>query len=155
MEVRKKTGTVPQSGLAAGSKIATGVAGLEQSLQDALNAFDASLLNENERLAARIPKQREGTAGSPGASRGGTAGGGSLEDSGRQPGNAWSAAGGAGRVDSVTSGGTQPDADTGRSSIDIDNDIVARQLREAAEQETDPVLQEKLWQEYKKYKQGR
>jgi hypothetical protein len=33
-----------------------------------------------------------------------------------------------------------------------DDDIVARQLREAAEKETDPVLKEKLWQEYDKYK---
>ena len=35
-----------------------------------------------------------------------------------------------------------------------DDDIVARQLREAAEQETDPVLKEKLWQEYEAYKRG-
>ena len=33
-----------------------------------------------------------------------------------------------------------------------DDDIIARQLREAAERETDPVLKEKLWQEYDKYK---
>lgn len=33
-----------------------------------------------------------------------------------------------------------------------DDDIVARQLREAAERETDPVLKEKLWQEYDRYK---
>ena len=35
-----------------------------------------------------------------------------------------------------------------------DDDIVARQLREAAEQETDPVLKEKLWREYEAYKRG-
>ena len=33
-------------------------------------------------------------------------------------------------------------------------DIVARQLREAAEKETDPVLKEKLWKEYEAYKKG-
>lgn len=33
-----------------------------------------------------------------------------------------------------------------------DDDVVARQIREAAERETDPVLREKLWQEYRKYK---
>ena len=33
-----------------------------------------------------------------------------------------------------------------------DDDIVARQLREAAENETDPVLKEKLWKEYEDYK---
>ena len=31
--------------------------------------------------------------------------------------------------------------------------IVALQLREAAEKEQDPVLKEKLWNEYKKYKE--
>jgi len=35
-----------------------------------------------------------------------------------------------------------------------DDDIIARQLREAAMQEEDPVLQEKLWEEYRKYKKG-
>lgn len=33
-----------------------------------------------------------------------------------------------------------------------DDDIVARQLREAAMRETDPVLREKLWEEYRRYK---
>jgi hypothetical protein len=33
-----------------------------------------------------------------------------------------------------------------------DDDIVARQLREAALAETDPELREKLWDEYRKYK---
>jgi len=35
-----------------------------------------------------------------------------------------------------------------------DDDIVARQLREAAEKETDPELKKKLWEEYRKYKEG-
>jgi hypothetical protein len=35
-----------------------------------------------------------------------------------------------------------------------DDDIVARQLREAAEQETDPELKAKLWEEYERYKQS-
>ena len=33
-----------------------------------------------------------------------------------------------------------------------DDDVVARQLREAAEAETDPEVKEKLWEEYRKYK---
>lgn len=33
-----------------------------------------------------------------------------------------------------------------------DDDIVARQLREAAQAETDPALREKLWNEYRRYK---
>jgi hypothetical protein len=35
-----------------------------------------------------------------------------------------------------------------------DNDIVARRLRKAAEQETDPALRAKLWKEYADYRQG-
>ena len=35
-----------------------------------------------------------------------------------------------------------------------DNDIVARRLRKAAEQETDPALRRKLWKEYTDYRQG-
>ncbi|MGB0632482.1 MAG: hypothetical protein ACPGRZ_17470, partial [Alphaproteobacteria bacterium] len=31
-----------------------------------------------------------------------------------------------------------------------DDDVVLRQIREAAEKETDPVLKEKLWEEYRK-----
>jgi len=35
-----------------------------------------------------------------------------------------------------------------------DDDIVARQIRKAAEAESDPELRKKLWDEYRKYKQG-
>ena len=35
-----------------------------------------------------------------------------------------------------------------------DDDIVARRLRKAAEQETDPELKEKLWKEYIEYKKN-
>ena len=35
-----------------------------------------------------------------------------------------------------------------------DDDIVARQLREAAMKETDPELRERLWDEYRKYKKS-
>ena len=36
-----------------------------------------------------------------------------------------------------------------------DDDIVARQIREAAEKETDPELKERLWKEYENYKRGK
>ena len=35
-----------------------------------------------------------------------------------------------------------------------DDDVVARQLREAAEKETDPKLREALWEEYERYRNG-
>ena len=40
------------------------------------------------------------------------------------------------------------------SLLEKDDDIVARQLREAAESEKDAELSERLWQEYKRYKSG-
>ena len=39
-----------------------------------------------------------------------------------------------------------------RPDLRKNDDIVARQIREAAEAETDPVLKEKLWEEYYNYK---
>ena len=35
-----------------------------------------------------------------------------------------------------------------------DDDVVARQLREAAMREPDPAVREKLWDEYRRYKAG-
>ena len=35
-----------------------------------------------------------------------------------------------------------------------DEDVLARQLREAAMNETDPELREKLWDEYRRYIEG-
>jgi hypothetical protein len=57
-----------------------------------------------------------------------------------------------------TGGTTDVGRQKGSSSVppDIpdgkDDDIVARQLREAAETEQDPELRDKLWEEYRKYK---
>jgi hypothetical protein len=36
-----------------------------------------------------------------------------------------------------------------------DDDVVARQIREAAMKETDPELRAALWEEYRKYKKGK
>jgi hypothetical protein len=57
----------------------------------------------------------------------------------------------------VGGGGAGP-GDQGSSEVppDVgdgsDDDIVARQLREAAMAEEDPELREKLWDEYRRYK---
>jgi hypothetical protein len=47
--------------------------------------------------------------------------------------------------------GSGPTGDRGSRYSKEDDDIVARQLREAAENETDPELKEKLWKEYEVY----
>jgi hypothetical protein len=50
--------------------------------------------------------------------------------------------------------GSGPKSDPGSHYSKEDDDIVARQLREAAENETDPELKEKLWKEYEDYKKN-
>jgi hypothetical protein len=47
-----------------------------------------------------------------------------------------------------------PTGDRGSRYSKEDDDIVARQLREAAENETDPELKEKLWKEYEAYRKN-
>ena len=51
-------------------------------------------------------------------------------------------------------GGEGPPSTDQRRRDYKDDDIVARQLREAAENETDPELKEKLWKEYDEYKKS-
>jgi hypothetical protein len=50
----------------------------------------------------------------------------------------------------------EPGADDGFVPPDVgdgrDDDVVARQIREAAMKEQDPVIREKLWEEYRRYK---
>lgn len=52
-------------------------------------------------------------------------------------------------------GGTGSAVNDRRRADYEDDDIVARQLREAAENEPDPELKEKLWKEYEEYKKSR
>ena len=60
--------------------------------------------------------------------------------------------------ESTASGDRSAKTSNGRAPPDVgdgsDDDIVARQLREAAEKEPDPELREKLWDEYRRYKYG-
>ena len=57
--------------------------------------------------------------------------------------------------DGSRKGGKGASADDRHRTDTEDDDIVARQLREAAENETDPELKEKLWKEYEEYKKSR
>ncbi|HHB77369.1 MAG TPA: hypothetical protein ENK84_12665 [Desulfobulbus sp.] len=151
----------------------------DRQLDASLGEFDEMLLKEQERIAAHQPRQREsGGSASPGGAGGyngrkggqgkssaaGSAGGrtsGQQQKPGQTP-----AAGGQGQngrpaASGAAAAGSQGQAQSGSVSgpggdrLHSDDDIVARQLREAAEKETDPELKEKLWQEYRKYKEGR
>lgn len=127
-------GTGQSSGQGSGSSQSTGSEGTaDEGSQD------------READGAQTAK---GTGGSAtGAGEDGTAatgeGGGSGEGAGPPGGGD-----GAGQSAGSSSRPGKVELDTG------DDDIVARQLREAAEKETDPELKKKLWEEYRKYKEG-
>jgi hypothetical protein len=94
-----------------------------------------------------------GGAAGGGSSGGGPSGRSGSNGAGGGGGGASAGGGGAGTI-AGSGGGGGPEhvpADVGDGS---DDDVVARQLREAAMKEKDPQLQEKLWQEYRDYKQG-
>ncbi len=58
----------------------------------------------------------------------------------------------------VEGGPAGPGSDSRAVPADVgdgkDDDVVARQLREAATKEKDPAIREKLWEEYREYKKG-
>ncbi|MCP3903413.1 MAG: hypothetical protein GY715_07230 [Planctomycetes bacterium] len=98
------------------------------------------------------PGEGEGAGGSPGTEPGqpggpgegsGTGGGaGGSGEPNAPPGSGTPGPGGSGDAPPPNGGDNSPE----------DDDIVARQLREAAERETDPELKKKLWEEYYRYK---
>lgn len=136
---------------------------LNEELSESLGTFDEILLTEQERIDNNRPfdSSQESTAsGSP------------SDQDAHSPDTGLSSANPeapTGNVDpeqgseqqttgQTTSTGTPPrqtqKSDGSNAGIDgRDDDIVARQLREAAEKEQDPQLKEKLWEEYYRYKQ--
>jgi len=164
------------SGAMAPEKEAGELGSLDRTLSDSLSEFDQMLLKEMDEIRAksesrmstlaqeaasaaqRIGEQGEeagGTSGEPASSEGGEKGGqkGSEGESGGSyenvPTTEGPVAGGA------SAGGSASGQQAKRpSGSDQDDDIVARQLREAAEKETDPELKKKLWKEYEDYKKS-
>jgi hypothetical protein len=136
---------------------AEATAALEAELFAGLGEFDEMLLREQERVKAASPRTDAASGGGAGGGGGGSGSGrdgGEFDDSGESQ----SASGseptygqgaGPGSRQASTSSSAPPGTPDGS-----DDDVVARQLREAAEKETDPELKKKLWEEYRKYKQG-
>jgi len=131
-------------------------AALDAELFAGLGEFDEMLLREQERVKAATPR----TDGASGGGSGGGGSGGSGSDAGEFDDNGdtesasggeptYGQGGGPGSRQSTASSSAPPGTPDGS-----DDDVVARQLREAAEKETDPELKKKLWEEYRKYKQG-
>jgi hypothetical protein len=134
------------------------VAVLDAQLERGTGVFDAMILEEQ---AEQRSEARERAATNPppesASQGGGTAGdGGGMADAGEYGGGGGYSTGG-GMGGASQGGGTMP-TNTAKypPPADIpngtDDDVVARQLREAAMREPDPAVREKLWDEYRKYK---
>jgi hypothetical protein len=132
-------------------------AALDAELFAGLGEFDEMLLREQERVKAAAPHTDAASGGGAGGG-GGSSGSGSDAGEFDDSGDTESASGGEptygqgagpGSRQASTSSSAPPGTPDGS-----DDDVVARQLREAAEKETDPELKKKLWEEYRKYKQG-
>ncbi len=131
---------------------------LLQQLSTSLESFDGVLLEEARALESK--PGRSADAGEEGQGRAGSVAGG-ASGSGAESGAEGTAGGGgdpsseqaaSGRDGPGGSGGAaQAPQDVGDGS---DDDIIARNLREAAMEESDPELREKLWEEYRDYKRG-
>jgi hypothetical protein len=132
------------------------VAILDAQLEKGTGEFDAMILEEQaqQRSAARQNAPApSSSSGEPAGSSGGGYGSGSPSEGG----TANSGGYGGGMGGATQGGGSMPkDSAKYPPPADIpsgnDDDVVARQLREAAMREADPAVREKLWDEYRKYK---
>lgn len=130
------------------------VAILDAQLERGTGEFDAMILEEQaaQRRAAREQAARQPTSiggdepsGEPGGSM---ADGGGYSMGGGMPNGSVAGPGGSAEMPQNTAK-YPPPTDIPPGS---DDDVVARQLREAAMREPDPAVREKLWDEYRKYK---
>ncbi|MEE8339588.1 MAG: hypothetical protein V3R56_05545 [Xanthomonadales bacterium] len=148
------TGSVSDTGGAGPLTPAERAAILNGQLERGTGEFDTMILEEQaaQRQAAR--EQAPSSATIPAGANTGSAGGyeGGIADAG-----VYSADGGLGGA-SHAGGGAGIPRNTAKYPPPAgipsgsDDDVVARQLREAAMREPDPAIREKLWHEYRKYK---
>ena len=132
------------------------VAILDARLEKGTGEFDTMILEEQmeQRDTAR-ERSKEGQVDSVVSGSGSGSGDGSADAGEYGAGGGYSTGGGMGGVGGG-SGGAPQDTAKYPPPEDIpsgnDDDVVARQLREAAMREPDPAVREKLWDEYRKYK---
>ena len=155
---------------------------LDRQFNESLAAFDDMLLKELRILQAASARRMQGLAeaAAEAGRQAGEKGRGAAAEKGPStegregsfPGAAKDEKPGAGSDQAKTSGSGKPGDAAGASqeaggwgsggtgappstyTPSADDDIVARQLREAAERETDPELKAKLWKEYEEYKKS-
>ncbi len=166
-QVASNTGTGPAGGTRAQGGLepdwgstdtmttAERVAVLDRQLEESTGVFDA-IIREEQRQQRE--SQREQGANSQSSTQSSDGSGTETSSGGRNPYEA-DDQGGYGSVGGGMGGrsGGAPDAPAVyEAPEDIpsgnDDDIVARQLREAAMREPDPDIREALWNEYRKYK---
>lgn len=120
----------------------------EKALDEAAKAFDEQMMAEQERQAREQAAQAN--TGSQERETGGEQETGESERGGNSGNNDDSGGSHGGAVGGGGQGKTYPPpADIPPGTGD---DVVARQLREAAMREPDPEVRKKLWDEYRKYK---
>lgn len=137
------------------------MASIEDPLSKSLNEFDLWQQKKQEKIRDVVASQR--SAGSPPRAKEKGSGGDIQSEpggAGRQSDKPSSESRGMDTEPRMAEAGAAPGVEkqvknSPRGRVvggGSDDDVVARQLREAAEKEQDPVMKEKLWDEYRKYK---
>jgi hypothetical protein len=154
---------------------------IDRRLDDSLGTFDEQIRREQEAIAKERDARDAANSGSGSATTDSDAnsddsGAGSAGTETPKPTDNKNAGAGTSTKDGSATGPSKPgdlksekqrgvgNSNTGSASgggvgskqipDGSNDDIVARRLRKAAEQETDPELKEKLWKEYMEYKKN-
>lgn len=131
---------------------------LDRELDRSLGEFDETLRREQDRVAQERDSRAATAAGSADVEGSAGAGGAREARAGDLKSDAAAREASTAQRGSESKGDTNVGGGSGAPNRGIpsgeDDDIVARRLRRAAEQETDPELKEKLWKEYVDYKRG-
>ncbi len=130
---------------------------LGKELDESVGDFDEVLMEEQREIET-VGRNTEGYGTGSGGKSGGISLGeqaaGAMSQGGASSGGGGGGGGAAGSGDPLE--GMSESEIEKRTPDDItvvmDDDIVAKQLREAALAEDDPELRERLWEEYRKYK---
>lgn len=142
-------------------------------LSISLGKFDEQLLQEQERIKAKTPNTNASASGGNSGGTNSESGTGSSSEDGATTSQTESGQQNAPQKNQDQTGdntttavrpgqaGAPRKTATGEGEANPENipdghddDVVARQIREAAKKEQDPVLKEKLWEEYRRYKAG-
>jgi hypothetical protein len=122
-------------------------AALDKQLDDSIGAFDARLHKEQQRIAEERDA-RQATVGATGTATT------EAPAPTRATGNERTGDLQSDKIAGVNAGATGNGEPADVVPDGNDDDIIARRLRKAAEQETDPELKDKLWKEYVEYKKN-